>query len=194
MTATDIAANRAPNRAAVPGLASPQPLIGRLPSLYAQDEFTGRFTAAFDEVLAPVLATLDCIEAYWDARLAPVDFLDMLAGWVGADSSASAHPSLERRRDLVANAVRLHASRGTLRALAEQIHLVFGIEAEIIDNGGASWSAVPGGAVPGTPEPFLTVRISAADPALVPLREISEFVDANRPAHVPVSIEVITAP
>jgi len=184
----------AAHRGAIPGLASPQPLIGRLPALYAQDDFTGRFTAAFDEVLAPVLATLDCIEAYWDARLAPEDFLDLLAEWVGADSSASAHPSLERRRDLVANAVRLHASRGTAHALAEQIHLVFGIEVQITDNGGASWSAEPGGAMPGTPEPFLAVRIPAADPALVPLREIAEFVEANRPAHVPASIEVITAP
>ena len=240
-------------RAAIPGLVTAQPLIGRLPALYAQDGFTGRFAAGFDEVLAPVLATLDCIEAYWDARLAPEDFLDLLAAWVGADpvdgrisgqesdtgadsaavvgppagreanqgsdsavvagSSAGREPdqgsspvlgaasdgdglaglSVELRRDLVGGAVRRHGSRGTLPALAELLRLVFGVEAELADNGGTSWSAQPGGALPGTPEPFLAVRIRAADPTLVPLREISEFIDANRPAHVPAAVEVITA-
>jgi phage tail-like protein len=189
-----------PHRAATPGLASPLPFIERLPALYAQDDFTGRFTAAFDDVLAPVHATLDCIEAYWDARLAPTDFLDLLAGWVGADTSSGptsdvdTPSSPERQRDLVANAVRLHSSRGTVHALAEQIRLLFDIEAEISDNCGASWSATPGSALPGTPDPFLTVRIPTATPADVPLHEISAVVDANRPAHVPATVDVITAP
>lgn len=189
------------NRAAVPGLASPLPLIERLPALYAQDDFTTRFIAAFDDVLAPALAVLDCIEAYWDARLAPADFLDLLAGWVAADihtpdtaEIADDSPlAIDRRRDQVANAVRLHASRGTLHSLAEQLQLAFGIDAQITDNGGASWSATPGSALPGTPEPYLAVRIPAADPSQVPLREIEAVVDANRPAHVPSVVEVIAA-
>jgi hypothetical protein len=47
-------------RGTVPGLASPHPLGGTLPALYADDSFAQRLCDGLDEVLAPVLATLDC--------------------------------------------------------------------------------------------------------------------------------------
>jgi phage tail-like protein len=175
-------------RRAVPGLASPLPLSDRLPAIYADDDVACRLTGALDEVLAPVLASLDCLDAYWDARLAPADFLDWLARWVAADPPARL--SVARRRELVARAVGQHAVRGTLHGLAEQIRLVFGVEAEITDSGGSSWSAVPGGPVTGPPEPWLTVRVRVDDPASVPLRELRALVEANCPAHVPCTVEV----
>jgi hypothetical protein len=211
-------------RAAVPGLASPAPLIDRLPALYAQDEFTRGFVAAFDDVLAPVLSVLDCLDAYWDPGLAPEDFVDWLATWVAADGTDAgvsaaasvwedaeqggeeeagragapdARIALERRRDLVARAVETHTARGTARGLADHIRLVFGLEAEIADNGGAAWSTSPVGPLPGTPQVALTVRVRPADPYRpqdVPLAEISRFVDANRPAHVPATVEIAAWP
>lgn len=175
-------------RRAVPGLASPLPLGGRLPSIYADDDFACRLAGAFDEVLAPALSTLDCLDSYWDARLAPADFLDWLARWLAAEPPAWL--PVERRRELVARAVGQHAVRGTVHGLAEQIRLVFGVEAEITDSGGASWSAVPGEPVTGPPEPWLTVRVQVADPASVPLVALRALVEANCPAHVPCTVEV----
>ena len=175
-------------RRAVPGLASPLPFGDRLPLLYTDDDFARRMVAAFDDVLAPVLSTLDCLPAYWDPRLAPEDFVDWLGGWLAADPP----PRLpaERRRELVAGAVRQHGLRGTTRGLAEQIALVFGVEAEITDSGGTSWSPTPQGTFDDPAEPSLTVRVRATDPAAVPLRELRALVDANRPAHVPYTVEV----
>src|SRR5262249_43431721 len=87
-------------------LGSPDPIVGMRPAVYQEDEFTGRFTAGLDEVIAPVLAALDCLDAYVDPTVSPPDFLDWLASWVGIRLHEAI--PLARRRILVANAVRLH--------------------------------------------------------------------------------------
>ena len=46
---------------------------------------TQRFVSTFDTALAPVIATLDGLPGYVDPWLAPTDFLDWLAGWVGVE-------------------------------------------------------------------------------------------------------------
>jgi len=58
-----------------------------------------RFCSAFDEVLAPVFATLDGLPAYLDPALASEDFLDWLADWVGLVLNESW--SAQRGRGLV---------------------------------------------------------------------------------------------
>ncbi len=75
---------QAGNRALLPGLGTRHPLGAQLPSVYAEDDFVQRFTAALDDILAPVLCTLDSLPAYFDPALAPADFLEYLAAWVGA--------------------------------------------------------------------------------------------------------------
>ena len=73
------------SRGTVPGLSSPYRIAEFLPSVYQEDDpFIQRFTAGLDEVLAPVLSTLDCIDAYVDPHLTPEDFLGWLGSWVGA--------------------------------------------------------------------------------------------------------------
>jgi len=90
-------------RAAVPGLPTAVPLSAMLPGIFQEDPFTVRFVSGFDDVLAPILSTLDCLPAYFDPSLAPEDFLGWLAGWVGL--SLDENWPLERRRDLVARNV-----------------------------------------------------------------------------------------
>src|SRR4029453_7641000 len=69
-------------RATAAGLATPPPIGEHLPALFQEDEFAQRFVGALDEVLAPVFAVLDCLDAYLDPWLAPPDFVDWLADWV----------------------------------------------------------------------------------------------------------------
>ena len=70
-------------RGLVAGLDGTHPLGPALPALYQEDVTAQRFLSAFDDALAPILCTLDNIDAYFDPRLAPEDFLDWLGGWVG---------------------------------------------------------------------------------------------------------------
>jgi phage tail-like protein len=176
-------------RGLIEGLESPHPLGQALPALYQEDEFTQRFTAALDEVLAPIFCTLDNLEAYFDPRLAPGDFVAWLAGWVGL--TLDEHWPVDRQRALIAQAGELYRWRGTARGLAAHIALYTGTEPEVVDSGGCEWSATPGSTIPGTAEPRLTVRVRVPDPATVDQRRIEAIVAAAKPAHVLHEIEVL---
>ena len=177
--------------ASVPGLTSPQPLATRLPAVFQDDDFTLRFVSAFDDVLAPVFATLDCLEAYLDPALAPEDVLTWLAGWVALELDDGW--TLAQRRELIRHAIDLHRWRGTRRGLAEQVRLVTGGEVELVDSGGCVISTESGAALPGTEPASVQVTVRVADPRAVDRRRVHNAVAAAVPAHVATIVEVIGA-
>lgn len=176
-------------RGLVPELVSPHPVGMRLPALYLDDDFAQRYVSAFDDVLAPVFATLDSLASYLDPRLAPVDFVDWLAGWVALNLDENW--SLERRRELVARAVDLHRWRGTTRGLTEHLELVTGGEVEIRDSGGCTWSATPGGALPGDDSRVLHVVVRVPDPDEVDRARLEALVAEAKPAHLAHTVEIV---
>lgn len=169
-------------RGIVPGLASPHPLGGTLPALYADDSFAQRLCQGLDEVLAPVLATLDCLPAYLDPATAPADLVEWLAGWVGV-AVAPEMPD-ERRRQLVTAAARLYVWRGTLTALRTIVELSTGQSPEILESGGTAWSPDPNAPLPGSPDPGLVVRLQTAGHP-VEESQLKALIAALVPAHVP---------
>ncbi|HSV65926.1 MAG TPA: phage tail protein [Mycobacteriales bacterium] len=175
-------------RGTVPGLANAQPIVELMPAVYQEDQFTGRFTAGLDDTFAPILAVIDCIDAYVDPALAPEDFVDWLAGWVGMPQDDDT--SLERRRAGVEHAVELYRMRGTLTGLRAHLELVSGGEVALADNGGVVWSTTPGTALPGEGTPRLGVRIRLEDPGRAPLGLLNAVVSAGKPAHVVHRLEV----
>lgn len=176
-------------RGLIPGLDSPHPIGMRLPGLYVDDDFTQRFVASFDDALAPIFATLDCLPAYLDPRLAPADFLEWLAGWVGLVLDESW--SVRRRRELVTTAVELYRWRGTRRGLAEHVRLLTGGQVEITESGASAWSSQPQTPLPGSDTPALRVRVQLPDPSTVDLRRLDALVAAAKPAHLPHVVEVV---
>lgn len=175
-------------RGALPGLLSPHPLGERLPAVYADDEFGQRFTAGLDGLFAPILTVLDCLPAYFDPLLAPLDFVDWLGRWVGAELDDDEDATL--RRAWVAAAGLLHRSRGTPRGLAIAIRLFFGVDPEISESGGAIWSGRPLGPFPGTDRPWLRVRLRVPDPTVIDQERLNSVVAQARPAHIPYTVEV----
>jgi phage tail-like protein len=178
-------------RGLIDGLESPRPLGEALPALFQEDGFAQRFTAAFDEVLAPVFCTLDNLDAYFDPNLAPADFIAYLAGWVGLNLDENW--PVERQRALIAQAAELYRWRGTTKGLAAHVALYTGTEPEILDSGGCESSKTPGAPLPGTAEHRVTVRVRVADPSSVDRRRIEAIVAAAKPAHVLHEIEVLQA-
>ncbi|MFJ7209236.1 phage tail protein [Streptomyces sp. NPDC098789] len=180
-------------RGGVEGLASPYPIGGLLPSVYQEDEFAQRFTAGLDDVLAPVISTLDCLEHYLDPALAPADFLPWLAGWLGVQPGS--HPDPARQRLLLAAAGDLYRRRGTAGGLRDHLELAFGGYVEVEDGTvvtvrtTASPPAGPRGPA-GPGRLLLTVRIAPEVP--VGHAVIERFVAAAKPAHVPHVVEVLT--
>jgi phage tail-like protein len=178
-------------RGAVPGLPTPHPIGLALPALYLDDEFTQRFTAGLDEVLAPVLLTLDCLDAYLDLELAPPDFLDWLAGWV-------ALPMDERwpvplRRELIRHAVELHRWRGTAHGLELALGIMTGGTVEVTDTGGVTCSSTPDTAPPPAATAEVRVLVRVADPGAVDEARLREMVASGVPAHVRATVEVVAA-
>ncbi|MEU2503361.1 phage tail protein [Streptomyces sp. NPDC007863] len=177
-------------RTDVPGLPSPHPLIELLPAVYLEHDFLARFLAALDEVLAPVLLSLDNLPAHFDPRTAPEDFLDMLAGWVAVEPRDDT--PRDRRRAAVLGAVERHRTRGTLDGLAEALRLeTDGAPAEITESGGTVWSATPGTPLPGTRRSWVTIRLAPPDPGRVNRARLEELIAAEIPAHVGFTLDIL---
>ena len=160
-----------------------------LPSLYQDDEFALRFVSGLDELLAPVLVTCDSIDAYVDPELAPVDFVEWLAGWVGLELDDNWPES--RKRALVARAADLYAWQGTSQCLADVIEIYTGVRPEIEDSGGVAWSAAPDGDIPGSPAMEVTIRLRAADAATIDLARLDRLVSRAKPAEIVHRVEVV---
>lgn len=178
-------------RGMVAGLPSAVPLGAGLPAILQEDAFLRRFLLAFDDALAPVFTTLDGLDAYLNPRLAPEDFLNWLAEWVGVRLDESW--AVARRRDVVAHAAAIHRRRGTLPGVADAVRLAVGgvVDVEVTDNGGATWSTTPGAELPGQAAAVLHVRVFAVAREDINVRRLDGIVNAVKPAHVPHTLEIV---
>jgi phage tail-like protein len=175
-------------RGTVDGLRSAHPLIDLLPGVYVEDVMTRGLTEGLDTVLAPVFLTLDCLEAYVSPGQTPEDFIPWLASWVGVTVADSW--SAERKRDVVATAVRRHRDRGTRHGLKAQVELLTDGEVEIHDSGGTVWSDDPDVEPPGDPEPSLRVVVRVPDPGAVDVDRLRAEIREARPVHLPFTVDV----
>ena len=162
-----------------------------LPGVYQEDELAQRMLDALDQVLAPILCTLDNLDTYLDPALAPEDFVGWLASWVGLVLDESW--PVERQRALVGRSHDLFRWRGTARGLSEQVALYTGIVPELSESGGSSWSPTPGGALPGRPKSTLTVTLRVPDPSTIDTRRVEAIVALAKPAHLEHRVKVVSS-
>jgi phage tail-like protein len=179
-------------RHVLPGLPSPHPLLRQLPTVYQEEDFLQRFLSALDEVLAPLLLTLDNLPAHLHPRTAPADFLEWVAGWVAAEVPRQ-HPEGQQRA-AVTGAVAQHRLRGTRQGLAAAVRAQTGIEPEIDESGGAAFSTVPGAALPGSAGPWVVVRLRVHEPERFETARLRALLAAELPAHVPYRIDILPPP
>ncbi|WP_347353677.1 phage tail protein [Intrasporangium sp.] len=166
------------------------PMLLQLPGVYQDGDFGPRFVAAFDDSLAPILSTLDNLAAYVDPRLAPSDFVAMLAHWVAVQIDDQMQPADQRRA--VVDAMRTHARRGTVAALRNVVAHLTGAQVEVTDSGAVTTSSTPGAPLPGAAVPEVHVRIVVADPDTVDRARIEAVLRTVKPVHVRHVLEVVT--
>ena len=176
-------------RGTVEDLASPYSFGEMLPAIYQEDDFAQRWMSAFDVVLAPIVSVIDNIERYFDAALAPLDFVEYLASWVGGELDETW--SDQAKRELVARAVALFKIRGTLEGLRRHVAIYAGVEPEIEESGGCSWSTTPDTALPGDDHARLTVRVRVPSDSPIDEKRLDMLVQASKPAHLPHKVEVV---
>lgn len=176
----------------VPGLATPYPLATLMPGYLQEDHFAVRLTTGLDDVLAPAVSVLDCLEAYLDPLLAPEDFLAWLGEWVGA--AVDENWPVRVRRRAVLDAASRHRQRGTVAALRDLVATATGGDVEVAEEGGVSWSRHPtAGAESGDEGDAgrLRVRVWVDDPDEVRRTALEELVESAKPAHLPHTLEVM---
>ena len=178
-------------RGLVPGLDTRHPLGRLLPALFQEDRLMQRFLTAFDDALAPILCTLDNLDAYLDPQVAPADYVEWLSWWVGVGLDEDW--STEQQRRLVARAAELYRWRGTAKGMSELVGLYAGVTPEIEESGGATWSPTPNAQVPGTWPPRVTVRLRVTDPSALNRSRLETLVASATPAGVIPTVEVLAA-
>jgi phage tail-like protein len=175
-------------RGTIPGLPSPLPLANTLPGLLRADRFAENLCASFDEVLAPVLLSLDGFPAYLDLRTAPEDMVEWLAQWLGMTIDPNAAPA--QQRQLLESAGELHARRGTRRGLQLAVEAELGVPVQVVETGASSWSTQPGGELPGEPVPAVVVVARPPAGQVVDTERLDALVRAIKPAHIQHRVQV----
>lgn len=175
-------------RGVVPGLRSPFPLERQLPAMLADDQFTSRFLAALDEVIAPAISVIDCFDAYLDPLTAPTDMLRYMGAWLLATiDDAWTEDSL--RRD-VSDAHLRSKWGGTARGLRDRLmpHEVSALR--IKESGSTIMSAVPTDPAswPEAPEPTVTLTITPRDKGKQEVARVTRIALGLVPAHVSLKV------
>jgi phage tail-like protein len=163
-------------------LASPHPLADTLPSMLREDLFAGSLCASFDDVLAPVLLTLDTFASYLDPATTPDDMIPWLAQWLGLGVDLNVEQARQRYELQIAGT--LNATRGTRRSIAMELENALGMPVEVSESGGARWSPSPGGPLPGEPQEMLTVVVHPAAGQEVDMDRLGALIRSVKPAHV----------
>jgi phage tail-like protein len=166
--------------------------------MYQGDPFTRDVCDALDDVLAPMLCTLDNLAANLDLSTAPEDLLPWLAGWIGMSLDRGQQP--ERQRELLRAAGRLQGWQGTARGIELAIEAVLGMRTEVLESGGAIWSLDPNDPVPGEPVPSIVVRVFVGDEhqhapdvgQQVDEGRLNAVIEAIKPVHVRHRLQVVT--
>lgn len=154
-----------------------------LPALYSTDDFMGRFLLIFESILGPIERTVDNLYYYFDARLTPPEVLPWLASWLGLVLDERWPEA--RRRELIRAAVELYQWRGTRRGLTEFLRLYTGITPEIVETGVGRKTVTED-------EAFrLVVRLRVPNPAALDRAAIEAIIDAEKPAHVGYTLEIV---
>jgi len=169
-------------RGLVAELASPHPLAETLPSMLREDPFARSLCESFDDVLAPVLLTLDTFGNYLDPATTPEDMIPWLAQWLGLGVDLNVEQARQRHELQIAGS--LNVTRGTRRSIELVLENALGMRVVVSESGGARWSPSPGGTLPGDPDATLNVVVHP-DPGIeVDVDRLDALVRSVKPAHV----------
>ncbi len=149
--------------------------------------FAMRFLHALEEVLDPIVATLDSLPAHLDADLAPEHALAGLASWLGVEEVESL--AAAQRREAVRRAGDLGRLRGTRAGLQLALGLFFpDITARINDHGAVVVSESPDEQPPFTAASFDVVVEQSLPPETQ--MAVARTIEHWKPVHAHYKLRV----
>ena len=181
--------NSTGQRGMVEGLGTPFPLVNAVPPMLAEDPFVQRMLPAFDEVLAPIISTLDCFPSYLDPDLAPMDMVMYMASWLFPHYEDQL--SEEGLRHALATVVERSGWRGTARGIREALETFELASIDIQDSGNVVVSNKPTdpSTWPDVAPPTVKIVCVAGDHASIDDEQIVNVMRYLVPAHVIVTVE-----
>ena len=178
------------HRGHIENLETPFPLIEAVPPMLAQDTFVQRMMPAFDEVLAPIISTLDCLDSYFDPEITPDDFLRYLSTWVNSHNENEL--SIPGLRHSVATAVAMSAWRGTPSSLQGRF-FPYDLDNIVLEEGGGvtvSTTATDPETWPDAAPMVATVTITPSKDSPNSIDNIIQLIKDYSPAHLQLSVVV----
>jgi phage tail-like protein len=161
----------------------PVSLSDGVPAAFRTGPLVADLLDSFDAVLAPMVSTLDNLDAYFDPRYAPDDCLSWQATWISL--SVDRRWPVDRIRDHLGDLRVALLNRGTLRGVRAALRACTGRDPVVADTGAVAWSGRPGGQLPGRQGParlHVQVAVDESDEAMRSL--VQAVVDDMKPAHV----------
>jgi phage tail-like protein len=168
-----------------------------VPDIYRRDRaalqdqpppFAMRFLHALEEVLDPIVATLDSLPAHLDVDLAPEHALAGLATWLGVDD-VEVLPA-KQRREAVRRAGELARRRGTREGLELALSLFFpDVVMRVNDHGGV----VVGESADDAPPPARAASFDVVcDQSLPPETQmaVARCIESWKPVHAHYKLRV----
>lgn len=148
-------------------------LVNYLPGIY-HTEFMSRFLGIFEAILSPTEWTIDNFDLYLNPGTTPRGFLPWLATWF--DITFDPTWTEDQRREILSDAHRIYARRGTRWALSRVLEIYTGAAPTIIDTSADL-------------DPFnfrviLPLRMAELNQGL-----IEQLIDAHKPAHTMYTLE-----
>ncbi len=143
-----------------------------LPSIYLDDDFTGRFLLIFEAMMSPDIWIIDNLELYFSPEIAPLEWVRWIAGWF--DIYIAPELPAERQRAILSQAGWLAARRGTRAGLERLLELYCGVRPEIIEDAA-----------------HFTVKLPLSEGSVQLTRELLEtLITKNKPAFASFSLEL----
>jgi phage tail-like protein len=150
--------------------------------------FVIRFLHALEEVLDPIVATLDSLPAHLDVDLAPEHALAGLATWLGVDDVESL--PAKQRREAVRRAGDLARLRGTRAGLELALSLFFpDVVMRVNDHGGVVVSERVDEAPPAAPIASFDVVCEEALPPEMQMA-VARCIESWKPVHAHYKLRV----
>jgi phage tail-like protein len=179
-------------RGLLEGHPSSAPLAAILPAMLREDAFARQLCTGLDEVLTPVLVSLDSFAAYLDVGTTPDDMLPWLGQWLGVSLDPRQEP--DAQRELLGLARELHTVRGTRAGVALAVRTALGIEVSVSETGASSWSESAGGNLPGEAIPRVVVKVVGSpgpnSGGELDLERLDAVIQSALPAHVRYRVQV----
>lgn len=143
-----------------------------LPSIYLDDDFTGRFLLIFEAMMSPDIWIIDNLELYFSPEIAPLEWVRWIASWF--DIYIAPELPAERQRAILSQAGWLAARRGTRAGLERLLELYCGVRPEIVEDAA-----------------HFTVKLPLSESSVQLTRELLETLIAkNKPAFASFSLEL----